>query len=164
MIVYLIENRCNSKVYIGQTTLSLEKRWRRHQNDAKQGRQSPLYTAIRKYGPENFNLMILGQAENLNHLNEMEIACIELFDATDRNKGYNLLRGGIFHRTSQQMTDDGRKGGKIQGIANRENGHWLEVSRKGRTVASQSKGRHVRWHLKRNQTNSDCPYCVGETI
>ena len=46
--VYKIINKVNNKYYIGMTKQSLEKRFSQHKQNAKTGKSSYLYNAIRK--------------------------------------------------------------------------------------------------------------------
>ena len=70
-IVYKITNNINGKVYIGQTTETIEKRWKRHcgyqLNDG-----TYLHNAMKKYGTENFNIEKVDEADNQNELNSLE--------------------------------------------------------------------------------------------
>lgn len=66
-IVYKITNKLNGKVYIGQTTEGIEKRWKRHCgyqiNDG-----TYFHNAIKKYGAENFTIEIIDKAKNQEEL------------------------------------------------------------------------------------------------
>jgi hypothetical protein len=46
---------------------------------------------------------------------------------------------GIFARTPEQITEDARKGGNVQGAKNRDNGHWARVSQLSDRVAAAKK-------------------------
>jgi group I intron endonuclease len=95
MIVYVLDNKVNGKVYVGQTIHPLSIRWSQHKHNAFIRKLNyPLYTAIRKYGPDAFDVIEIGQAEDQNHLDEMEKAVIDIFNSMDRTKGYNLTAGG----------------------------------------------------------------------
>ena len=52
--IYKITNKVNNKVYIGQTSRSLEIRWREHKSRAGCYYTSHLYSAMNKYGVDNF--------------------------------------------------------------------------------------------------------------
>ena len=88
MIIYLIQNNINKKMYVGQTSTSLEKRWRQHCD-----RGNLLYSAIIKYGSENFSISILAQTTNRSALNTYEKTAIKKLNTIAPN-GYNLRGGG----------------------------------------------------------------------
>ena len=46
----------NQKVYIGQTSETIEKRFARHMGYQKDEHDTKFYRAIRKYGKENFKI------------------------------------------------------------------------------------------------------------
>lgn len=56
--IYKITNLINGKSYIGKTSFSIKKRFKEHQRDAFRDRNEkrPLYSAMRKYGIENFTV------------------------------------------------------------------------------------------------------------
>lgn len=55
--IYKITNTINNKVYIGETTRTINARWRQHKARAKDSQYTEyLYRAIRKYGIENFTI------------------------------------------------------------------------------------------------------------
>lgn len=91
--IYQIRCRINNKVYIGKTTQSIHGRWERHV--AGCGNAPFLYRAIRKYGPENFDVWVLyPDAVTEGHLNMLEEMFIKQFKSNDRRYGYNLATGG----------------------------------------------------------------------
>lgn len=54
--IYCICCLANGKLYIGQTVKSIEKRFKEHKQAAKRGVPYRLYSAMRKYGVENFTI------------------------------------------------------------------------------------------------------------
>jgi len=94
MIVYLITNRINGKVYVGKTTLSLEQRWKQHLDNAKYGRDFYFYNAIRKYGSSAFELQVVAQTETSEDLAQLEMQIIQQYQSFNRDKGYNSTLGG----------------------------------------------------------------------
>lgn len=98
-VIYKITNLINNKIYIGQTVVSEPVRWQQHifyaYNDPTQDCVL-LCNAIKKYGRENFKREILERVSN-EQLNEREIYYIELYNSTDRKKGYNIEIGGNGH-------------------------------------------------------------------
>ncbi len=91
--IYKITNKINDKVYIGKTLNSIQKRWREHLIDSKKRKceKRPLYSAINKYGEENFEIE---QIEECSHdiLNERECHWIEYYGSF--KNGYNTTIGG----------------------------------------------------------------------
>lgn len=96
MIIYCATNKINNKKYIGQTINTLEERIRGHLTFAKLNKEGCrlFWRAIRKYGEEAFEWIILFEAKNTDELNYMESYYIEKYDTTNPNKGYNLKGGG----------------------------------------------------------------------
>ena len=71
--IYKITNIQNNKVYIGQTIRPVEYRFNRHINDALHNILDTHFArAIRKYGPQNFKLQIIDNAETQDELNQKE--------------------------------------------------------------------------------------------
>ena len=59
--IYLIHNTINNKNYVGQSK-HIMRRWIEHRHDS-QTKKYPLYNAIRKYGIDNFEFLILEECE-----------------------------------------------------------------------------------------------------
>lgn len=92
-IIYIIKNKLNDKVYIGQTTTDIKTRFNQHcKNSTLKSRNYKLYNAIKKYGKENFYIEILEQNIDINKLDEREICYIEKHNSY--LKGYNSTKGG----------------------------------------------------------------------
>ena len=91
--IYKITNNINNKIYIGQTTQSIEKRFRQHISEAKNGDLGHLHGAMRKYGFENFSIIGLQEADN-SELNGLEKEYIASLKCTDECIGYNMDDGG----------------------------------------------------------------------
>jgi group I intron endonuclease len=90
-VVYRITNKINNKGYIGQTVRTVAKRWNAHCR-GKNG-CSALFSAIKKYGKENFEIKVLARCDNLDQMNHREIYYIKLFRTLAPN-GYNIMKGG----------------------------------------------------------------------
>lgn len=90
-IIYKITNLINGKIYIGQTTMSLQKRWKAHRK--KGSNCVALARAIQKYGKQNFKVEQIDVACDLDELNYKEEYYIRLYDCI-APKGYNLCAGG----------------------------------------------------------------------
>jgi group I intron endonuclease len=91
MLIYKITNIINGKVYIGQTSLSIEERWATHCARARgKTSQTHIHRAIRKNGPNNFNIEVIDDTPlRKSQLNESEI-----FHIATLNPEYNMTKGG----------------------------------------------------------------------
>ena len=70
-IIYKATNKKNGKVYVGQTTNTLERRKRGHKDRAKNTNyNSHFHNAIRKYGFDVFKWEIIGESYDIDMLNE----------------------------------------------------------------------------------------------
>lgn len=91
--IYIIKNKCNDKVYIGQTTQSIEERFKQHLKPSQIKRcKYKLYRAFDKYGVENFYCEPLEENVPYEKLDEREIYYIEKYDSF--HNGYNSTNGG----------------------------------------------------------------------
>lgn len=94
--VYKITNLRNQKVYLGKTR-DVRQRWREHTSKAHQDRRkglSPLYSALRKYGIENFHIEVLSSHDTDQEAYEAEVEAIRIHKSNQRRYGYNLTSGG----------------------------------------------------------------------
>ena len=87
----------NGKCYIGQAQ-NIEKRIKEHNQRAKKGSHGTKIIqlcekAIQKYG-EVQEFEILECAKDLSLLDEREKYWIEYYDSTNKEKGYNITKGG----------------------------------------------------------------------
>ena len=91
--IYKIQNLINNKIYIGQTSKSLEKRFQQHRNNYNKPyfSQLALYKAFNKYGIINFSFEEIEEVPN-TLLDEREKYWIEYYNSY--NNGYNSTLGG----------------------------------------------------------------------
>lgn len=91
--IYLISNDVNSKLYVGQTTQSLNKRFNGHCCYSKSDRSANMYIkrAIHKYGKDKFHITLIEECP-INLLNDRERYWVSFYDSY--NSGYNLTKGG----------------------------------------------------------------------
>lgn len=104
--IYIIKNTVNSKVYIGQTRTSVDQRWKEHLRHAQYGDQI-INRAMKKYGVDKFYIETL-EICDISILDEREIYYIDLYDSTDKSKGYNVSIGGNtprFKRKALSISD-----------------------------------------------------------
>lgn len=89
--IYQITNCLNGKIYIGKTERTIEERFKEHCRASKKisNEKRPLYSAMRKYGVENFKISLL---EETNNPIEREIYWIQ--QKRSFKNGYNATLGG----------------------------------------------------------------------
>lgn len=90
--IYKITNSINDKVYIGKTSLTIQKRFQQHIRDSKKYLDRPLYKAFNKYGIENFKIEEIETNIPDVKINEKEQFYIKKFNSY--HNGYNATLGG----------------------------------------------------------------------
>jgi group I intron endonuclease len=123
-LIYLIKNKSNNKVYVGQTTRTLNKRIYEYK---KAYNKNVLYNpyllnAFNKYGWGSFEFSVIDNATSIYELNEKEIFYIKKYNALNKNFGYNIELGGNnslpSEETLKKMSDS------HSGI--KQNEHWVK--------------------------------------
>lgn len=111
MHIYKITNIINNKIYIGQTTKSIDTDYL--------GSGNIIIKAVKKYGKESFVREILEILDDLNKLSEREIYWIEYYNSTDRNIGYNISKGGnggnLGDIVNEKISNANRESGRMIG-------------------------------------------------
>lgn len=93
MIIYMVKNKINGKMYIGQTINSLEKRKWKHINCALRKIDNIYFhNALRKYGADLFEWTVIDRCATIEQLNKLEIFYIGFHNTF--GEGYNLTEGG----------------------------------------------------------------------
>lgn len=96
-VIYVYTNLDTRKRYVGYTT-NLQKRTKKHLENARLGRPGAFYDAIRKYGCKRFSGPdVIDDASTKDELLIKEVYWIEKFGTfvdNPRNNGYNLTKGG----------------------------------------------------------------------
>ena len=90
-LIYVIRNTINDKVYVGQTTQTINIRFTNHKMASRTGEDTKFYRAMRKYGEENFYPELLEQVE-IEDLNDRERYWIKYYNSY--YNGYNSTLGG----------------------------------------------------------------------
>lgn len=90
--VYIHRNKINGKVYIGITCQKGERRWRNNGYGYKSSKY--FYSAILKYGWDNFETNILAENIDKQKAEDKERELIKYYNSTDKAKGYNITEGG----------------------------------------------------------------------
>ena len=116
--VYMLTNKVNGKVYIGQTKAKvIKQRFYQHRN----GRSgSPKITnAFNKYGKYGFKFEVVATALSATELDIIESSLIALYNSTDDKYGYNIQFGGNGANTHSEETkriiSQSNKGRKLSG-------------------------------------------------
>lgn len=91
MVVYWVRNTINDKIYVGQTSTRLERRWYMHTWD--ENSNSLLHTAIKKHGKESFTAEVIHECETKEEMDLVEMFYISFLNTKSPN-GYNLTDGG----------------------------------------------------------------------
>lgn len=109
--IYCIENTINNKKYIGSSNDFIQRKGQ-HTYQLKNAchYNSHLNSSFQKYGKENFKFSIL---EYCNDCNDLELKILEqkwvdLFDVTNREKGYNKVKD-VVRRSGYKMSDEAKK-------------------------------------------------------
>lgn len=119
--IYKVTNLVNNKVYIGQTTKTIERRWQQHIYEATHkghGENYPLHAAMRKYGIENFIIEKLEQCQDDDRY-DRETYYINLFQSLVNQYGYNIaLNGaGVLLYSSEEILNLWNQGLTMKEIA-----------------------------------------------
>ena len=107
--LYIIKNKINIYVYIGQTSHSIEHRFKLHIKDAlyKDGQSNKFHKELVRLGIDNFYLELLGIYEH-TQIDEEEIKAIEKYNSY--YNGYNGTLGGQGNKSPViVLTDDEEK-------------------------------------------------------
>ena len=94
--IYIVKNKLNGKVYVGQS-VEIEIRWKHEINESLRLKypKNKFIRALKKYGAENFEFSILEECK-IEELDEKEIFYIKKYNSTVF--GYNTSLGGKTNR------------------------------------------------------------------
>lgn len=95
----------NEKRYIGITSRDVEERWK---NGAGYSANKHFDNAIKKYGWNNIRHIILAQNVSKEVACFLEKKYIEIYDTTNREKGYNNSTGGEKPSEGMKHTDEAK--------------------------------------------------------
>ena len=142
--IYLTMNTLNDKIYIGKHN---------GRDTVYLGSGTYFNNAVKKYGRKNFRKVILeNNIDNNDMLNEREIYWIAFFNSTNRDIGYNLVKGGggtlgIIHSLETRAKLSEAMKGKHVGELNPMYGKsGLESPTYGRHLSQEQKNRLSELH------------------
>lgn len=161
--VYQHKNKINGKIYIGITSQKPEDRWGSQGYNYK---SSPhFYSAIQKYGWNNFehNILFTGLTKEQACLKEQEL--IKEYDLMNREFGYNSTSGGdifVMNEETKQKISQAMMGNQnaLGHPCSEEKKKKIRDAQKGRKFTEEhkqklseaAKNRHVPCSEKKKQT------------
>ena len=89
--VYIHTVKANGKKYIGQCTNDPKNRWG---SKGHRYKGQFFYRAIEKYGWDNIEHEVIAENLTQEEANELEKSLISKYNTTDKQYGYNLVKGG----------------------------------------------------------------------
>ena len=143
--VYLIFCWVTLKVYVGQTIQGIEARFKQHCRDKRD--KAMVSKPIRKYGKDKFSVIQIDSANNYEDLNKKEIFWIDYFDATNKEFGYNLSKGGTGN--SHPIKDMGSYKKKMSEISK---SRWTEEERQKKSLESKIKWKDPEFVKKHRES------------
>lgn len=96
MLIYIIKNKINDKVYIGQTVRTLSERIEDYRKESLYYPDSrPIIRAMARYGFQNFYWEVLEDGIiDLDELDQKERQYIQEYQCLCSQNGYNVEKGG----------------------------------------------------------------------
>lgn len=85
-LIYKAKVKTTNEIYIGRTLTTIDNRWQQHIAAAISGNHddTPLFPAIKKYGPENFEVKLYRTCINENAMYKQEINAIRTYNDDGR--------------------------------------------------------------------------------
>ena len=88
--IYVMENSINGKLYVGYTK---DPGHREYRHLSGRSNRPALRSAVNKYGPHNFDFILLEKCDSVLEMKRREVFWISKLNTTSPN-GYNLTYGG----------------------------------------------------------------------
>ena len=151
--IYKHTNLINGKIYIGQTCQNPAYRWGSEGQGYKNG-NNHFWSAIKKYGWENFSHEILYTGLTENEANSLEISLIELYNSTNPDYGYNSNLGGNNHTPNEETKRKQSVSAQNRPIVTNDTKEKLSKVSKGRkrTEETREKIRKASLEREKNRT------------
>ena len=138
--LYCHRNKVNGKRYFGVTSQRPTHRWN---NGNSYKSCSRFYAAIKKYGWDSFEHVIIAEGLKEDEAHSLECAYIREYDTTNPNNGYNQSTGGSHGSTGVKLTNEQK-----QRISDRFKGKPLSEEHK-RKISESAKGRKLTEEQKK---------------
>ena len=152
--IYMIQNKVNGKMYIGQAVDIEGERWIRHRSELRGGYHvnKHLQRSWNKYGEMNFEFSILLECEE-TQLNTYEQYYIFELMAYDSRVGYNKTYGGDSGRPTEEARkklSEAKKGKTLS----EEHRKRISEGSKGKTLCKEHREKLSEAHKGKNNPNS----------
>ena len=146
-IVYCHINKINGKRYIGITERHLKERC--GVNGVNYKKSTRFYNAIKKYGWDNFDHIILEKNLSRKQASEREQYYINLYNTMDDRYGYNITSGGDDNFYRNPLTEEQKQlvSETTKKAMNEPKlrAHMLEVYKSNNWIEKNSKSAKVQW-------------------
>lgn len=141
--VYLHNNKINNKKYIGITKQKPENRW--GLNGYNYHSSPYFYSAIQKYGWNNFEHIILYNNLTKEEACKKEIELINDYKTQNKKYGYNIMEGGSAPSLPKEVRDK-----LSEALKNNQNGkgHPCTIDKR-KKISEAQKGRKLTEEHKR---------------
>ena len=159
--VYQHKNKINSKIYFGITSRNPIERWG---NNGCNYKSTPhFYSAIQKYGWDNFEHNILYENLTKEEACDIEQMLIKEYHTQDRECGYNILEGGQASQLPKEIREKMSKAmmGNQNGLGHpctEEKKKKISMAQKGKKLTEQHKAKLSEAAKKRKNGST------GETL
>lgn len=118
----------SNKKYVGITSLDIDERWRKGKGYKN---QQYFYRAIKKYGWDNFQHIIIAKGLTKEEAEWLEIELIREWDSTNKEYGYNISLGGESGNHSEETRKKISEGNKGK-IISKEHRKKISEANKGK--------------------------------
>ena len=165
--IYVIRNKVNNKVYIGQTWQTIKKRFNCHKRHAP---NKHLESAFNKYGLDSFSIELLGNCYGQEAADYLEISFIEAYKSTNSKYGYNMKEGGAHGKPTLNARLNMSNSHLSNKIITEEDKIWFAIKKMKKEIIEAIKndnGNNLneKYNLDRNiietVKNNDIKYCIG---
>ena len=170
--VYVHINKINNKKYVGQTS-NVKRRWRQngieyYDYSKAENQQNPFWKAIKKYGWNNFNHIILKDKLTLEEANYWENYYLNFYNSRTTEYGYNVREAGsngkLSEETKQKLSKIVKEKGLWKGDKNPRHLDPLFGERNGmygkhhseetkQKISEAKKGSHISEETKQKISN-----------
>lgn len=167
--IYMIQNKVNHKIYIGQS-VDIEERWGNHRSELRGNHHTNkhLQSSWNRDGEDSFKFTIICECDE-NQLNTMEEYYILELMSYDRRVGYNKTYGGGGCRATEETKN---KISENSGSRRPEVRKKLSEANKGKTLSEECrkkiskslKGRIISEEHRKKLSENNARYWKGKIL